>query len=93
MSKWRNLCLSRRWRGIYMTVINASNQGRTYGTSGQAGQGDLKKALPAYFVNTKAGHFFPSESGLNDLKERRQIFVRIMVVGKENIGVKVCNNL
>ena len=41
-----------------MTVINNSNQGRTYGTSGQAGKGDLIKALPAYFVNIKAGHFF-----------------------------------
>ena len=76
-----------------MTVINASNQGRTYGTSGQRGQADLKKALPANFVKIIAGYFFPSESGLNDLKERRQIFVRIMVVGRENIGVKVCNNL
>ena len=77
-----------------MTVINASNQGRTYGTLDQRGQGELKKALPANFVKINAGHFSPSESGLNDLKERRQIFVRIMVdVGKENIGVKVCNNL
>ena len=76
-----------------MTVINNSNQGRTYGTSGQAGQGDLKKALPANFVKINAGYFFPNESGLNDLKKRRQIFVRIMVVGNENIGVKVCNNL
>ena len=90
MSKWKNLCLSRRWRGICMTVINASNQGRTYGTLDQRGQGELKKALPANFVKINAGHFSPSESGLN---ERRQIFVRIMVVGKENIGVKVCNNL
>ena len=69
--------------------------GRTYRTQDQQrGQGELKKALPANFVLIKAGNFSPSESALNDLKERRQIFVRIMVdVGKENIGVKVCNNL
>ena len=74
-----------------MTVMNASNQGRTYGTSGQTGQKDLKKHF-RHILST-FGHFFPGESGLNDVKERRQIFVRIMVVGKENIGVKVCNNL
>ena len=67
--------------------------GQDLRTQGQGGQADLKKALPANFVKINAGYFFPSESGLNDLKERRQIFVRIMVVGKENIGVKVCNNL
>ena len=66
MSKWGNLCLSRRWRGICMTVINTSNQGRTYGTLDQRGQGELKKALPANFVKINAGHFSPSESGLND---------------------------
>ena len=52
-----------------------------------------QKSTSGIFCQHKNWPLFPSESGLNDLKERRQIFVRIMVVGKENIGVKVCNNL